>query len=126
MAIRVILPGEHIDAEAVRAASRESWGPLLEAGVEIYEFLPTMLHSKVLIVDGLLVSVGSTNFDIRSFRLNDEASLNVYDELFAAKMTQTFESDLLRARRYTLEDYGKRSWTERLAEKLVVPIRSQL
>lgn len=126
VAIRVILPGEHIDSEAVRAASRESWGPLLEAGVEIYEFLPTMLHSKVLIVDGLLVSVGSTNFDIRSFRLNDEASLNVYDELFAAKMTQTFESDLLRARRYTLEDYGKRSWTERWAEKLVVPIRSQL
>lgn len=124
--VRVLLPGEHIDSEAVRAASRESWEPLLEAGVEIYEFLPTMLHSKLLIVDGLLVSVGSTNFDIRSFRLNDEASLNVYDADFAAELTTSFEGDLRRARRYTLDDYRKRSFAERLAEKLVVPIRSQL
>lgn len=85
-----------------------------------------MLHSKVLVIDGHLVSVGSTNFDVRSFRLNDEASLNVYDEEFAKTITRSFERDLLRARHYTLKDYRKRSWTERLTEKLVVPIRSQL
>lgn len=126
VAIRVLLPGEHIDSDAVRAASRQSWEPLLSAGIEIYQFEPTMLHSKLMVVDGLLVSVGSTNFDIRSFRLNDEASLNVYDEAFAATMTRSFEGDLQRARRYTLQQYHERPWTERLAEKLVVPIRSQL
>lgn len=126
VAIRVLLPGEHIDSESVRAASRESWGPLLEAGIEIHQFEPTMMHSKVLIIDGYLVSVGSTNFDPRSFRLNDEASLNVYDRDFAAVMTKSFEADLLRSRRYTLEDYRARSWSERMAEKIVVPIRSQL
>ena len=66
------------------AGSRSRWGPLLEAGVEIYEYQPTMYHSKVMIVDGLWTSVGSTNFDNRSFRLNDEANLNVLDEEFAA------------------------------------------
>ncbi|PZR13197.1 MAG: cardiolipin synthase B [Archangium gephyra] len=126
VAIRVLLPGEHIDSESVRAASRQSWGPLLEAGIEIHQFEPTMMHSKVLIIDGYLVSVGSTNFDPRSFRLNDEASLNVYDRDFAAVMTKSFEADLLRSRRYTLEDYRARSWSERMAEKIVVPIRSQL
>jgi cardiolipin synthase len=122
----VLLPGKHIDSQAVRAASREGWGPLLKASIEIHLFEPTMMHSKVLVVDGLFVSVGSTNFDIRSFRLNDEASLNVYDEAFAKVMTQSFEADLKRSRRYTLDDYRQRPWTERLAEKLVVPIRSQL
>ncbi|MGV3623032.1 MAG: phospholipase D-like domain-containing protein [Archangium sp.] len=124
--IRVLLPGEHIDSDSVRAASRQSWEPLLEAGIEIHEFEPTMMHSKVLIIDGLLVSVGSTNFDPRSFRLNDEASLNVYDAAFAEVMTKRFDADLKRAKQYTLDDYRKRSWSERMAEKIVVPIRSQL
>ena len=126
VAIRVLLPGEHTDSESVRAASRGSWGPLLEAGIEISQFEPTMLHSKVIIVDGFLVSVGSTNFDPRSFHINDEASLNVYDPEFAAQMTRVFEADLQRSKRYTLEDFQARSWTERVAEKIVVPVRSQL
>lgn len=67
-----------------------------------------MLHTKLLIIDGLLVSVGSTNFDIRSFRLNDEASLNVYDRDLAAQMTEVFERDLQRAELYTLERWRKR------------------
>ncbi len=84
MRFRLIVPGPIIDTDVVRRASRATWGPLLEAGAEIYEYQPTMFHCKVLIVDGLLVSVGSTNFDTRSFRLNDEANLNVYDAAFAA------------------------------------------
>ena len=63
----------------MRKASRAGWGELLEAGAEIHEYQPTMFHCKTLIVDRQLVSVGSTNFDNRSFRLNDEANLNVYD-----------------------------------------------
>jgi cardiolipin synthase len=91
--VRIIVPGEHIDSEAVRLSSRASWGPLLAAGVEIHEYTPTMMHTKLLIVDDEMVSVGSTNFDIRSFRVNDEASLNVYDHAFAAQMTAAFEQD---------------------------------
>ena len=73
-----------MDAEVSRKASRGRWGDLLSAGVEIYEYQPTMYHCKVMIVDGIWVSVGSTNFDNRSFRLNDEANLNVLDRGFAA------------------------------------------
>src|SRR5690606_21434618 len=69
--VEIIVPGAHIDAEVVRRASRASWGPLLEAGVRIYEYGPTMFHCKVMIVDRQWVSVGSTNFDNRSFKLND-------------------------------------------------------
>lgn len=78
--VRIITPGPHTDAETVRRASRALWGDLLAAGAEVYEYQPTMFHAKVLVVDDFLVSVGSTNFDDRSFRLNDEASLNILDE----------------------------------------------
>lgn len=101
--MRVLLPGKRIDAILVRLASKASWEPLLQAGIDSHEYLPTMLHTKLLIIDGSLVSVGSTNFDIRSFRLNDEASVNVYDRALAAQMTEAFERDLQQAERYTLE-----------------------
>ena len=67
---------------------------LLRAGVEIYEYQPTFFHCKVMIVDGLWVSVGSTNFDARSFSTNDEANLNVYDREFAAAQARIFDEDL--------------------------------
>ncbi|MES1264740.1 MAG: phospholipase D-like domain-containing protein, partial [Variovorax sp.] len=92
--VRIITPGPIIDSQTVRGASRASWGPLLEAGAQMSEYQPTMFHCKVFTVDGLLVSVGSTNFDNRSFRLNDEANLNIYDEDFAAAQTAQFEADL--------------------------------
>jgi len=85
--VRVTVPGKLIDSETVRLASKAHWGELLLAGIEIYEYQPTVTHNKLLIVDGIMRSVGSTNFDVRSFRLNDEASLNVYDAVFAARMT---------------------------------------
>ena len=94
--VRFITPGEHTDTDTVKAASRATWGPLLQAGALIYEYQPTMYHCKVMIVDQLLVSVGSTNFDNRSFRLNDEANLNVYDAAFARRQTEVFEEDLKR------------------------------
>lgn len=124
--VRVILPGKHIDSDAVRLASKASWGELLLAGVEIHEYQPTMMHNKLLIVDGELVSVGSTNFDVRSFRLNDEASLNVYDRAFAERMTVVFERDLVPTKRYTYEMWAQRPLKEKLFEKFVLPLKSQL
>ena len=124
--LRIITPGEHTDTETVKAASRGTWGQLLQAGAEIYEYRHTMYHCKVLIVDNLLVSVGSTNFDIRSFRLNDEANLNVYDAAFAKRQTQVFEADMKRSERVTYEAWLDRPWTEKLAERLSGLLRSQL
>ena|SRR5688572_4149203 len=124
--VRILVPGPHIDTEAVRLASKATWGVLLNAGVEIYVYQPTMLHTKLLIIDGEMVSVGSTNFDPRSFRLNDEANLNVYDTAFAAQMTAVFESDLKPTIRYTHEMWTRRPLREKLVEKLLRPIRSQL
>jgi cardiolipin synthase len=124
--IRLLVPIAHLDAKVVGVASKSEWGPLLERGVEIYVYRPTMLHCKMLIFDAYMVSVGSTNFDMRSFELNDEASLNVYDERFAREMTVVFERDLKFSARYTLEDWQGRSWRERFAEMVVYPILSQL
>jgi cardiolipin synthase len=124
--VRVIVPGEHIDTDLVRHASKALWGRLLDDGIEIYEYRPTMLHNKLLIVDGGMVSVGSTNFDVRSFELNDEASLNVYDTTFAARMTRVFEADLRQSRRYTRAMWERRPWTDRAKEWLARPFRSQL
>ena len=124
--VRLVTPGEHTDTETVKAASRATWGELLQAGAEIYEYGPTMYHCKVMIVDQLLVSVGSTNFDNRSFRLNDEANLNVYDAAFAQRQTQVFEDDIKRSRRVTYEDWRERPWSEKLHEKLTGLLRSQL
>jgi cardiolipin synthase A/B len=114
------------DSETVRLASKSQWGELLLGGVEIYEYQPTMMHNKMLIVDGEMVSVGSTNFDVRSFRLNDEASLNIYDRTFAARMTAVFDQDLAPTKRYTYEIWQKRPLKEKFMEKVVLPLKSQL
>ena len=124
--IRIITPGEIIDTDTVRAASRGSWGPLLKAGAQIYEYQPSMYHCKVMIVDNLLVSVGSTNFDNRSFRLNDEANLNVYDAAFAQRQTLIFEADLKNARQVTYDEWINRPLKEKLLEKLALLLGSQL
>jgi cardiolipin synthase len=124
--VRIIVPGEHMDVDVVRHASRAGWGELLGAGATIHEFLPTMFHCKMLIVDRHLVSVGSTNFDNRSFRLNDEANLNVYDDGFAEHMTTVFEADLKRSRPVTLEQWQQRPWTERAVERFAALFSSQL
>jgi cardiolipin synthase len=114
--VRIITPGPHMDAETVRRASRGLWGDLLEAGVQMYEYQPTMYHCKVMIVDRLMTSVGSTNFDVRSFRLNDEANLNVYDAAFAQRQTQVFEADLAQSRRITYESWKRRPIADRIHE----------
>ena len=104
--MKILMPGKHIDQKAVRRASRKRWGRLLAAGVELYEFQPTMVHTKLLIADGLFVTVGSANFDSRSLRINDEANLSVLDSGFAQKMTQIFAGDLARSARVTDAGHG--------------------
>jgi cardiolipin synthase len=124
--VRVLLPDKHLDSDTVRLASKGGWGVLLRNDVEIHEYEPTMMHSKMLIFDNLVVSVGSTNFDMRSFERNDEASLNVYDAGFAQAMSDVFERDLKQSTRYTYERWAERPWRQKFAEKVLVPIRSQL
>ena len=124
--LRIIVPGEHIDSETVRSASRARWGDLLSAGAIIAEYQPTMFHCKVMIVDDLLVSVGSTNFDNRSFRLNDEATLNILDTEFANAQRAIFEVDLDRSRRITYAEWLERPMREKIGERLASLLRSQL
>ncbi|MBN3764775.1 cardiolipin synthase [Burkholderia sp. Ac-20365] len=124
--VQIITPGRHIDTHTVREASRACWGPLLEAGVQMFEYQPTMFHVKLLVVDEFLVSVGSTNFDSRSFKLNDEANLNIYDATFARRQTQIFADDLAKSKRVTLDDWNGRPWTEKLVERVVALLDSQL
>ena len=124
--VRIVVPGPHIDSDTVRSASRAAWGPLLAAGALIAEYQPTMYHCKVMIVDQLLVSVGSTNFDNRSFRLNDEATLNVMDAQFAAQQTTIFDKDLGLSKPISLAAWRARPLRERVAERLASMIGSQL
>jgi cardiolipin synthase len=124
--IEIIVPGPVTDAEIVRNASRSRWGALLDAGVEIYEYQPTMYHCKVLIVDDLWVSVGSTNFDDRSFRLNDEANLNIFDGAFAVEQAQEFELDKAKSKRIIRAEFKDRSAVGKLIDHLSGLIRRQL
>ncbi len=124
--VQVIVPGTTIDTEIVRQASRGLWGDLLQAGVEIYEYQPTMFHSKVLVLDEQLVSVGSTNFDIRSLRLNDEANLNIYDKPFAREQIAIFNDDLAHSKKFTFEQWQQRPLGQKIREKTAAILRPLL
>jgi cardiolipin synthase len=124
--VRIILPGPVTDAQIVQNASRAQWGALLEAGAEMYLYQPTMFHCKVLVVDGLWTSVGSTNFDNRSFRLNDEANLNIYDAGVAEQQIRIFEEDLKHARRISHDEWVARPWIEKLKDRAAALLNRQL
>ena len=116
--VQIIAPGKHTDQQIVRLASRSRWGNLLKAGVEIFEYQPTMYHCKVMIVDEIFVSVGSTNFDPRSFGLNDEANLNIYDADFAKRQLGQFRQDMEKSRQITYEQWEKRPLGEKFCERV--------
>lgn len=124
--VRILMPGKFIDSDLVKAASRERWPELLAAGVKLAEYQPTMFHVKGLIVDTLLVSVGSTNFDNRSFSINDEANLNVLDPAFARQQEEIFEADWRLAKEVTKEAFQERSWWQRLTTSLASLVKAQL
>lgn len=110
--VEVLVPNTFVDLNLARYASRHFWEALLKADVAIYEYQPTFLHKKLMIIDDSMASIGSANFDERSFRVNDEANLNVFDAAFVQEQIGLFERDRTKARRYTLEDWQARSfWT---------------
>jgi cardiolipin synthase A/B len=124
--VEIIVPGAQADSGIVKHASRGHWGPLLKAGVRIYEYEPTMFHCKSMIIDEAFVSVGSANFGNRSFRLNDEANLNVYSRAFAREQIRIFEADRQKCRLVTYSEWTHRSLWKRFMEVLASPFRSQL
>lgn len=124
--IEIIVPGPHIDQKAVRKASRDKWPQLVEAGIRIYEYQPTMFHCKYMIVDDVWVSVGSSNFDARSFRLNAEANLNVLNPKFAAEQTRVFEQDKEHSKEITLESLKHQPIWDKILNKAVKPLEPEL
>lgn len=124
--VRILVPGPVNDIPATKASGRTRFGDLLRAGAKIYEYQPTMMHAKTMVVDDIFATVGSTNFDNRSFRLNDEIDLAMYDEGVARRLEEMFENDLKRSRSYTYEQWAHRGVWERFSEWLLLPIRSQL
>lgn len=124
--IEIIVPGPITDEKFVQCASRSRWGELLDAGIRIYEYQPTMYHCKVMIVDQLWVSVGSTNFDDRSFRLNDEANLNIHDRAFAEEQLRIFEEDKRNSRLMERREFKNRSPLRKMADEIAGLFRRQL
>ncbi len=124
--VELIVPGQKTDAVVVRWASRALWGELLQAGVKIYEYQPTMYHVKVMCVDDCWTTVGSTNFDNRSFRLNAEANLNIMDGAFALEQVRAFADDKARSREITYAMWQKRPLLERIGERFSLLFRPQL
>ncbi len=124
--VRVIMPGPYMDRELVQRSSRAKWGVLLAAGAELYQYQPTMFHCKVMVVDGQWASVGSTNFDTRSFSINDEANLNVLDADFSRSLTEIFENDLRSSKRFTLSEWSELPWWTKAIDKAVTVLDSQL
>ena len=123
--VQIITVGHHTDLETVRRASRARWGDLLEAGVEIHEYQPTMYHCKVMIVDGLWTTLGSANFDPRSFSLNDEANVSVYDVDFATAQIGIFKQDLAHSRQVIFQEWKDRPLAEKFWEHAASLLGSQ-
>ncbi|MGA9769748.1 MAG: phospholipase D-like domain-containing protein [Blastocatellia bacterium] len=116
--VQIITPGNHSDHMLTRTSSRRLYGDLLRAGAQIYEYKPAMIHAKVMIIDGLWSVIGSTNFDNRSFGLNDEVNLAAFDDKLALRLEEDFARDIADSRRITYEQWKRRSRFERLHEWL--------
>ena len=114
------------DHPLVRHAGRRQFGRLLEAGIEIYEYTAALLHSKTIVIDGVWATVGSTNLDHRSFRLNDELNVVAYDAGFAAQLEKVFREDLQYARKMDLEAWRNRGVKGRILEFFALPLESAL
>jgi len=124
--VRLLLPGKHNDQPWTKAAGRGSYGDLLKGGVQIFEYTPTMIHSKTLVIDGMFSMFGTSNLDARSATINEEIDVSVHDADFGREMDAIFEGDIALSRPYTLDDFKQRTWWERFTEWLVIPFHSQL
>jgi cardiolipin synthase len=124
--VRILLPGENNDQPLTKSAGRAAYGKMLEGGVKIFEYQPTMIHEKSMVIDGLFSMLGSSNLDARSSEINEELDVVVYDQKFGGEMEAIFEKDLQQSREYTLQEFKNRSLWERTTEWLMLPFRSQL
>ena len=123
--IEIIAPG-FIDKNMVRRAARSRWHKMMDVGIEFYEYQPAKLHEKIMIVDDIWVTGGSINFDDRSFRINDEGNINIYDPAFAKRMNEVFEADKKNSVRIDPAKFKKRPLLERFYENFCNLFRSQL
>lgn len=124
--VDLLLAGAHTDSWLVRRVSRLPWRRLLDAGVRIHEYAPTFLHAKLVLIDEDWASIGSANFDERSFRLNDEANLNVHDRAFVRQQIRIFEGDMARARQVTSSDLDRMSWLDHAQNMILGVLRPHL
>jgi cardiolipin synthase len=124
--VRVIVPGEHTDVPIVRQASRLFYEVLLKHGIRVFEYQPTMMHAKTMVVDGMWSTIGSSNFDARSFRLNDEVNVNVYDRGIASQLEVMFRDDLARCEEIKEYRWLKRPRFQKLRERVAALFRPQL
>jgi cardiolipin synthase len=123
--VKVMVAGVHNDMKISRYSSIRLYGPLLKAGVEVYEYNRTMMHQKTMVVDGVWSTVGTANFDNRSFALNEESNLCIHDRSLASRLEAIFAEDVKASERVTLEQWENRSTTSRVLEAACVFFRSQ-
>lgn len=115
--IRILTDGDVTDARSVKHASRYEYEPLLEAEDRIFEYQPTMMHVKQMVVDGVWSVFGSANFDNRSFELNDEISVAVADRELADTLTRAFEHDIAKSKELRLDEWRRRPWHQKARQK---------
>lgn len=123
--VRVIVPGKKSDHAFTRSSSRRMYGKLLQCGLRIFEYQPSMIHAKIMIIDGKWCVMGSTNFDHRSFGLNDEVNLAAHSPQLAEALAADFRLDLARSQEVTYEQWRRRPVTERFTEALGFLIQRQ-
>jgi cardiolipin synthase len=121
----VLAPGK-IDSQLTYTVSRSHYGRLLLGGAEIFEYQAALMHAKTMVIDGIWATIGSTNFDNRSFALNQELNLTVYDASLARHLEVIFQDDLKYSKKITYEEWNSRSVFERLFELFAFPVREQL
>lgn len=126
VSVKVMLAGKHNDTWWARQNSVRLYGALLRAGVELYEFQPTMLHQKTMVLDGVWATVGTTNFDNRSFALNEETNVCFHDPALVEKMKDIFLRDLAQCRQIDLEQWLSRGCWQRIQEQIAALIEDQV
>lgn len=124
--VHLMVPGKHTDNPFVRWAGCSLYRPLLEGGVNIYEFNPSLLHQKIVVVDGEWTHVGSTNFDARSLALNEEAGVGLLDSTVAEQLIAAFDDDMRRSDKIELDKWRKRLWFYRVFDEVAYLLRDQL
>jgi len=126
VAVHLMLPGPHTDSPFVRRAGCRLYEQLLAGGVRLYEFMPTLIHQKIVIVDEIWSHIGSTNFDARSLSLNEEVGIGIRDAKIAGQLKAAFQNDLQRSQELTLEAWRRRPWYSRAFDWVAYQVHDQL